>query len=301
MRVSVVVTLLLLAAAVSSARAQQGPVVDVHVHAGQQPGTLSLIHDSVGVRFAVVSGLESDLPTWAAADSSRFHFGLVFPCEDGRAPISGIACFSNGAEWPDTVWLRGELGARRIKVLGELLPQFMGIAPNDPRLDPYWRLAEEFDVPVALHLGPGPRSIAYEVSPVPHKSPNFRMAAGDPLLLEEVLLRHKSLRVYIMHAAWPRLESLLALLYAHPHVYVDLGALQFENGLPREAYLEYLRRLVGAGFGQRVMFGSDFPNLQRLGIDIIREAEFLNADQKRDILCRNAVRFLRLSSVACDE
>ena len=301
MRVAIAAILTLLVAPGSPAHPQQGAVIDVHVHAGQHPSALSAIHDSLGVRFAVVAGLESDLLTWAAADTGRFHFGLVFPCEGGRAPITGVTCFRNGAEWPDTVWLRSELSARRIRVLGELLPQFMGIAPNDARLEPYWRLAAEFDVPVALHLGPGPRAIAYDVSPVPHKSPNFRMAAGDPLLLEEVLLRHKSLRLYIMHAAWPRLEPLLALLYAHPNVNVDTGALQFENALPRAAYLEYLRSLVEAGFGQRIMFGSDFPNLQRLGIEIIRDADFLTSDQKRDILCGNAVRFFRLDSIACGD
>ncbi|MBA3888500.1 MAG: amidohydrolase family protein, partial [Acidobacteria bacterium] len=56
---------------------------------------------------------------------------------------------------------------------------------------------------------------------MPFKSPHFRMAAGDPMQLEEVLLRHKRLRIFIMHAGWPRLESMIALMYAHPNVYVD--------------------------------------------------------------------------------
>src|SRR5438093_11753038 len=29
-----------------------------------------------------------------------------------------------------------------------------------------------------------------------------------------------------MHAGWPFLDSILALLYAHPNVYLDVGALQ---------------------------------------------------------------------------
>ena len=84
------------------------------------------------------------------------------------------------------------------------------------------------------------------------------MAAGDPLLLEEVLQRHKRLRVYVTHAGWPRLESMIALRYAHPNVYVDVGALQFERVMSRAAYMRYLRGLVESGFGQRNMFGSDF-------------------------------------------
>jgi predicted TIM-barrel fold metal-dependent hydrolase len=41
------------------------------------------------------------------------------------------------------------------------------------------------------------------------------MAAGDPLLLEGVLLRHKRLHLFVMHAGWPRLDEMIALLYAH--------------------------------------------------------------------------------------
>jgi hypothetical protein len=301
MRVDLAIIAILLLPFTSSAAGQQRAVIDVHVHAGPSPVAMTAIHDSLGVRFAIVSGLQSDLQTWVAADTGRFHFGLVFPCEGGRAPITGAVCFTSGTEFPDITWLRAELESRRIRVLGELLPQFMGISPNDARMEPYWRLAEEFDVPVALHMGPGPRAIGYDVSPIAHKSPNFRMSAGDPLLLEDVLLRHKRLRVYIMHAGWPRLESLLALLYAHPNVYVDIGALQFENIMSRAAYLSYLRSLVDAGFAQRIMFGSDFPDLQRLGIDIILQADFLTVAQKRDILCNNAVRFFRLRTNICED
>ncbi len=298
MRIPVAAALLIVTSS-TAAYAQRRAVIDTHVHAGAPPQAVALAHDSLNVRFAIISGLEADLAEWSKADTSRFYFGLMFPCEAGEAPISGARCFSNGAEFPDTMWLRGELQAHRIRLFGELMPQFMGMSPNDPRLEPYWRLAEEFDVPVALHMGPGPRAIGYEISPFPHKSPNFRMAAGDPLLLEEVLLRHRKLRVYIMHAGWPRLESMLALMYAHPNVYVDLGALQFENIVARDAYLSYLRSLVQSGFAQRIMFGSDFANLQGLGIDVILQADFLTDAQKDDILCNNAARFFRLRPGIC--
>jgi predicted TIM-barrel fold metal-dependent hydrolase len=72
------------------------------------------------------------------------------------------------------------------------------------------------------------------------------MAVGDPLLLEEVLLRHKRLRLFVMHAGWPRLDSMLALLYGHPNVYVDVAALQAPFIVPRSGYFRYLRELVEA-------------------------------------------------------
>src|SRR5690606_38227903 len=87
-----------------------------------------------------------------------------------------------------------------------------------------------------------------------------------------------------------------ALLYSHPQVYVDIAAIVvFE---PRTAFYRYLREIVEAGFGNRVMFGSDqsvWPKMIEDGIAVIEEAPFLTEAQKRDILYNNAARLLRLS------
>lgn len=303
-RVVVVSLMTLLACGASRAAAQTAahrqPVIDVHVHSTTtKPGALARL-DSLGVRYVVLAGLAPDLRTWAAAaDSSRYLPALVFPCDGGRAAITGRPCFDGPMEFPDTSWVRDEIRSGRIRAFGEVMQQFLGLAPGDPRMEPYWRLAEEFDLPVGIHLGAGPPAVAYESSPVPVKSPKFRMAAGDPLLLEDVLLRHKRLRVYVMHAGWPRLESVLALLHAHPNVYVDVAGLQSSRIVPRAGYARYLRALVEAGFAKRIMFGSDFPDAVEEGIAAIQSAEFLTVDQKADILCHNAARFLRLPSSTC--
>jgi len=122
------------------------------------------------------------------------------------------------------------------------------------------------------------------------------MALNDPLLLEEMLLRHKRLRVLLMHAGWPFLESTVALLYAHPNVYVDPGALQ---AAARPAYYRHLRGLVENGFGGRIVFGSDIPGLVAAGIEAVRTADFLSEGQKADILCLNAARFLPIATAIC--
>jgi uncharacterized protein len=279
--------------------AQRPPVIDMHVHSTTTaPGALAVL-DSLNIRYFYLSGLASDLQTWQTVDPGRYLPALVFPCEGGRAPVTGHSCYDTPTDLPDTTRLRGELQAGRIRGFGEMSPQYLGMSPADPRLYPYWALAEEFDIPVGIHMGFGPPGAAYESSPAPFKSPNHRMAASDPMLLEEVLLRHRTLRLFVMHAGWPRLEPMLALLYAHPNVYVDIAGLQFEEAVPRAEYERYLRGLVQAGFADRVMFGSDFPNQLRAGIDAILAAEFLTPQQKADILCGNAARFLRLDAAIC--
>ncbi len=277
------------------------PVIDMHVHStNTSPKDQVARMKELNVRFAWVATVAPELPLWAEALPANQHLpGLTLPCPGGRAALSPGRCWEANTDFPDIDWLRAEIEAGRIKALGELVPQLMGIAPGDARLEPYWALAETSDIPVAIHMGPGPPSAAYPSSPSPFKLPDFRMAANDPLLLEEVLLRHKRLRMVLSHGGWPFLDSTLALLYAHPNVYVDVGALHAEFMVPRASYYRHLRGLVEAGFGKRIVFGSDFPNVVGAGINAILAADFLTPVQKSDILCANAARFLRLPDATC--
>lgn len=301
--------LVLLLAALSSASSTSAartasprpPVIDMHVHStNTTPEQARERMQAMNVRYQFVQIVGSALPDWTAAlGENAFIPSLGFPCPGGRAPYVDRRCWEGVADLPDVDWLREGIKSGRIKALGELVPQLFGMQPDDERLQPYWQLAEEFDLPVAIHMAPGPPGAAYPTAQAPARFPNLRARAGDPLLLEDVLLRHKRLRVVVMHAGWPFLESTIALLYAHPGVYVDVGALQAPFVLPRASYHAYLRGLVDAGFAKRIVFGSDFPTQAQAGIDAILTADFLSEAQKADILCGNAARFLRLDESVC--
>ena len=98
-----------------------------------------------------------------------------------------------------------------------------------------------------------------------------------------------------MHAGWPFQDEIVALMYAHPHVYVDVGMISWY--LPKAEFHSYLRRLVGADFGDRILFGTDhmqWPQAIGLAVEAIESADFLSNEQKRAIFHGNAVEFLRL-------
>jgi predicted TIM-barrel fold metal-dependent hydrolase len=180
---------------------------------------------------------------------------------------------------------------KRLVAIAEVAVQYAGMEPNDSALRPMWALAEELDIPVGIHIGTGPVGAPYIP---PFK--NYRARLHSPLLLEEVLNRHPKLRVWIMHAGWPMLDDLLAMLWTYPNLYVDVGVLDW--ALPRKEFHRYLQRIVEAGFGKRVMFGSDqmiWPETIEIAIEGIESAVFLTPAQKRDIFYNNAARFLRLT------
>ena len=232
--------------------------------------------------IGMVSGEPDVIATWKAYAPTRVIAG-----SDLRV-LKGSADGRLKARTPDE--LRALHGRGLLEVLGEVMAQYEGLTPDDVRLEPYWSLAESLDVPVGIHLGPGGPGDPY------FGSGGYRARNSSALGLEDVLVRHPRLRVYIMHAGYPLIGDLRALLFTHPQVYVDISAIVGTE--PRASFYRYLQELVEAGYSDRILFGTDqglWPDLIGLSIDVIEQAPFLTEAQKRDILYNNAARFLRLS------
>lgn len=231
--------------------------------------------------IGMVSGEPDLMAVWKAAAPDRIIPGLDLRlgADAGTAHVA--------ARTPEQV--RNLFESGDFKVLGEVMAQYEGITPDDPRLEPYWALAEQLDIPVGIHLGPGGPA-------EPYASPGYRARNSSALGLEEVLVHHPRLRIYIMHAGYPLIDDLRALMFSHPQVYVDIASIDYTE--PRAAFHAYLKAIVDAGYSDRIMFGSDqmiWPGVIEPAISAIEDAPFLTPHQKRDILYNNAARFLRLS------
>jgi uncharacterized protein len=229
----------------------------------------------------VLSGDRAIVAKWRAAAPERFLPAAHFFTDDNAPPAAYAGELEKAVR-------SGEL-----KLFAEITAQYRGLSPDHPSLEPFYAVAERLDVPVGIHLGYGAPGGPYWIYP------KYRAALGNPLLLEELLVRHPKMRVYIMHAAMPMFDELLMVLNAHPQVYVDISADNW--GVPRAEFHALLKRIVAAGYGRRIMFGSDqmvWPKAIDMAVASIQEAKFLTEAQKRDIFYNNAARFLRLTPEA---
>ncbi|MER5864378.1 amidohydrolase family protein [Kitasatospora sp. NPDC002040] len=173
-------------------------------------------------------GMAAWLNAWAADFAARtpdcLHTATFFPEPDaGRYVATAL-----------------DAGARVFK--SHL--QVGGYDPADPLLDPVWGQLAEAGVPVVTHCGSGP---------VPGKH-------TGPGPIGAVLERHPRLRLVVAHLGLPEYADFLGLAERHPEVRLDttMAFTDFTEELspfPREL----LPRL--AELGDRVLLGSDFPNI----------------------------------------
>ncbi len=239
----------------------------------------------------------SDVRDWVRAAPDRFLAGPSFPCVpagEGRPD----SCAWDEGEWPGVDWLRRHYEDGTFSIMGEMLFVYAGVSPGDGRMDAYWSLAAELDIPVFVHInrGPPPNSPFRPAG----CCPGFDSDLGNPALLRPVLEKYPDLRIALQHAGFPAMPALgniayteetFELLRDNPNVYVDMTILN--TMAPPPVHAAAVREFVDRGFVDRLMFGTDNlepgPILQRY-----REMEFLSEEQLRGILHDNAARFLKL-------
>jgi predicted TIM-barrel fold metal-dependent hydrolase len=186
---------------------------------------------------------------------------------------------------PNISFLQNQFQEGRLNIVGEIATQYNGFAPNDPKLDRFYKLAVDQDIPVLIHC-----------AALAGQSALFNITDGNPLLLEPVLKKYPNFRIYVENASYPFAQEIIALMNRYSNVYVDVSTITWL--IPRKAFHNYLEKLLIAGYGKRIMFGSDqmlWPESISMGIEAIESASFLSQEEKRDILYNNAARFLRLS------
>lgn len=274
----------------------KGPIIDMHIHAFSDGNPLFGATHPPTLRGETFAGVESAASQKEETLKKFQEYNIVkamvtdghlWEDEATDAVLVGQANLS-----PEDIRDKFEEGT--IDIIAEMAPFYSGIKADDTSLDPYFELAEELGIPVGFHIFPGGPNYGFHL--MPEMLGGMRAYNSNPMQLENVITKYPDIKIYIMHGAWPYLEDLKALMYAHPNVYIDIAVVNWI--LPQEEFNFYIESLINAGFGDRIMYGTDqmaWPETINRGIETVNNADFLTPEQKEDIFYNNAARFLGLT------
>lgn len=195
---------------------------------------------------------------------------------DAHPDVLRSATFYPEPEAPDYVTAAIEAGVQIFKAH----LQVGAYDAHDPLLDGVWAALEDSGVPVVLHGGNGP-------------TPGEFTGADR---MRGLLERFPHLTMVAAHMGMPEYGAFLDLADDFPRVYLDttMAFTRFTEEMmpfPQERR-EDLRRL-----GDRVLFGTDFPNIPYPyleALDAVLDLD-MGAEWERKVLQANAARLLELS------
>jgi predicted TIM-barrel fold metal-dependent hydrolase len=121
--------------------------------------------------------------------------------------------------------------------------QVGGYDPGDPLLDPVWGVLADAGVPVIAHCASGPVGTPFT----------------GPAPMSRVLERHPALRLVVAHFGLPEYDGFLDLAERYDGVLFDT-TMAFTDFFGHVELPDRDRKRI-AEFEERILFGSDFPNI----------------------------------------
>lgn len=168
-----------------------------------------------------------------------------------------------------------EYYVKELKVKGlKLHPSYQFFYPNEARLYPLYKKAEELRIPLIFHIG----SSVFK---------GTRLKYCDPIYLDDVAVDFPDLKIVMAHSGrgfW--YEKCFFLSRLHKNLFMDI------TGLPPKNLLKYFPELEKNA--DKILFGSDWPTIP---VNIIENIEAIKSLPIKDraieaILYRNASKIL---------
>lgn len=251
------------------------PVIDVHAHVlAKTPAEVAewvRTMDAVGVEKTVVLtravGAEFDqlVELYLRPHPGRFILFCGLEIRDiaaadypDRAVAELVRCHAAGARGV------GELTDKGVGLTRDAgLPAGRRLHPDDPRLDRFWATCGALGMPVNIHVADHP-SAWKPLDIYQERTPDFQgfnlhgrdVASWEELIerRDRMLARHRGTVFIACHLGnqGHDLAALDAALEAHPNLYVDISARDYEIGRTPRTSARFLDRRR-----DRVMFGTD--------------------------------------------
>ena len=170
-----------------------------------------------------------------------------------------------------------ESGVREHNFRGaHIHPYGFGFNLSDAIYYPIYAKCSELNVPVFMQVG--------------HSAEKMPSETGHPLLLDRIALDFPDLKIVGMHTGWPWTETLVAMAWKHPNVFIGTSA-----HAPKY-WEESLIRFINTRGKNKVVFGSDYPVLNQE--ECIAQVKDLNLRPEafENLMRNNALNVLGLES-----
>jgi uncharacterized protein len=122
--------------------------------------------------------------------------------------------------------------------------QVGGYDPNDALLEPVWSVIEDRHIPTVIHAGSGPEP-GHHTGPEPIKT---------------LLRRHPNLVLIIAHMGLPEYADFMDIAERYDNVRLDT-TMVFTDYMEATSPFPVTERSRLSALGERILFGSDYPNI----------------------------------------
>jgi predicted TIM-barrel fold metal-dependent hydrolase len=166
----------------------------------------------------------------------------------------------------------------------KLYPGYEPFYPADPKLEPAYRLAEEFDVPVMIHTGD-----TY--------APSGKVKYSHPLNVDDVAVDFPKVKFVLCHLGNPWLRDCMEVIYKNDNAYADISGLVLGDFSDRfETYMrrQFQEMMVWGVNPKKVLYGTDWPiSTMESYLQFMDELKMPPADRRR-IMSENAAALFKI-------
>lgn len=185
----------------------------------------------------------------------------------------------------------------------KLYPGYQNVVLSDSRFDLVYHLAEEFSLPVAVHLG----ELHFCCTEEMRNKKDFRCDRqkceldergflSTPMQLARAAEKFPGVKFVACHLANPFFEEMREVMKNHPNIYTDISG-QFYSGSKedtpqyRAIIVEEIKKFLALPGGmRRVLFATDFPIQSYQDSLNLVESLNLKPAEKEMLLSGNALR-----------
>lgn len=257
-------------------------IIDVHTHINNYHedkvvslnDNLNLLTDTMaenGVDYSLV------LSSYKV-NENRPSTKQVVEAIDGRpnlGVVSGISYLNYNHR--DIREIGEYLEAGLIKGL-KFYPGYEPFYPNDTRLQVWYEMAVEYNVPVMFHSGD-----TY--------APTGKVKYSHPLHIDDLAVDFPELKIVICHVGNPWIRDCMEIVYKNKNVHADISGLvlgDFSEKFERFMKKEIEEMIVYAGDPNYLLYGTDWPiSNMKSYLKFMNQLDL--ADEKKElILWKNA-------------